>query len=236
MAEGAAQAAVDRAKSLDGTNEAIAEHAALLKLSAGDVSASRQILSSLDKGERFIAAMNARAIALVHRGRFDDGIKLYEDALNVIPLSWKEKRAAVMYNLGLGYSRYGDLEMAAKHLQGALKSSNKELVKKASHLLARVEQASAKGIKLQITDLPLEAQQQELDASSKKVFNRYSGPSAADLKVWVEKLEITRGDLNCFLLYPVNEMDLTKYKNVLLPPLNFAKRDALVREGTVARG
>jgi CheY-like chemotaxis protein len=232
----AAQAAVDRAKSLDGTNEAVAEHAALLKLSAGDVSASRQILSSLDKGERFIAAMNARAIALVHRGRFDEGIKLYEDALNAIPFSWKEKRAAVMYNLGLGYARYGDLDMASKHLHGALKSSNKELIKKASHLLTRVERAVAKGIKLHITDLPLEAQQQEIHMSSKRVSKQCLGPSSADLRVWVEKLEITRGDLNCFLLYPVNEMDLTKYKNVLLPPLNFAKRDALVREGTVARG
>jgi CheY-like chemotaxis protein len=232
----AAQSAVDRAKSLDGTNEAVAEHAALLKLSAGDVSASRHILSSLDKGERFIAAMNARAIALVHRGRFDDGIKLYEDALNVIPASWKEKRAAVMYNLGLAYSRYGDLEMAAKHLQGSLKSSSKELVKKASHLLTRVEQASTKGIKLQITDLPLEGQQQDIDASSQKGSKQYSGPSSADLKVWVEKLEITRGDLNCFLLYPVNEVDLTKYKNVLLPPLKFLKRDPLVREVTLTRG
>lgn len=231
----AAQTVVNQAKSLDGTNEAVAEHAALLTLSAGDVSASRQILSSLDKGERFIAAMNARAIALVHRGRFNEGIKLYEDALNAMPLSWKEKRAAVMYNLGLGYARYGDLEIASKHLQGALKSSNKELVKKASNLLARVQESGAKGVKLQIADLPLEVQQSEIDASSRKGSRRYSGPSVAELKVWVEKLEIVRGYLNCYLLYPVNETDLTRYNNVLLPPLNFSKRDTLVREAVISR-
>lgn len=238
----AAQLVVNHAKSLDGSNEVVAEQNALLRLAAGDVAASRQILSSLDKGERFITAMNARAIALVRRGRFEEGVKLYEDALKAVPLSWKEKRAAVMYNLGLGYARYGDLEMASKHLQAASKNANKDLAKKVDALLARVDQATKRGSKLEITDFGADDHSQgsrgASDRSNASLQNDLKFISSAkidDLKTWVGKLEITRGDLNCYLLFPVDELELSKHKNMLSPALKFAKRQAIVREAGPGR-
>jgi tetratricopeptide (TPR) repeat protein len=78
----------------------------------------------------FASFFNNRAVALIHAGKVDEAVSLYENALKFI----KRDRFPVMFNLGMAYLRLGQADKAAGIFQQVLDTCRTDFVAKKSVL------------------------------------------------------------------------------------------------------
>ncbi|MFW7379339.1 MAG: response regulator [Oligoflexus sp.] len=135
------EATLQRAKGLDSKSQLIGETECQIALLNEDVSKSRRLMEELSSVQNVISYMNNRAVSLTRSGRFDDGIKLYQRTIEALPPKLSDTKDLVLYNLGLAYAKYGELQSAKQHLVEIASRSESKVLRKAESLLKRVKVA-----------------------------------------------------------------------------------------------
>lgn len=181
---------MDEAKNIDPTHHDVKQTECRLALEKSDLLAAKQLLSTLDSLTGVIGIINNSAVALIRSGKFEDGIRLYNDALKCLPIDSADVRELLSYNLGLAYARYGELERALQTFRSLEVSSGSKLYQKYTSLKQRVQRAFEKGERLEFFE--------SLDSNSSESPSKALTLSFLDIS---KKLEIQRGQRFCYKLY-----------------------------------
>jgi tetratricopeptide (TPR) repeat protein len=93
----------DQAREMDAGNAGAAVGLGKIEFSTGNMEEAARLFKESGKGDEIASYYNGMAIALVNNSKCDDAIKLYNDALRVIPKSKKE--SLLLFNIGLAYKK-----------------------------------------------------------------------------------------------------------------------------------
>jgi|GEM_PF-2298681 len=99
----------------------------------GELDKANEYFNQVDGGvdsPQFASFFNNRAVALIHAGKVEEAIRLYEDALKFI----KRDRFLVMFNLGMAHLRLKNAAKAADLFQQVLDTCRTEFVARKSIL------------------------------------------------------------------------------------------------------
>lgn len=195
--------AVSQAKALDVSNSDVREMECKISIIDGKPEIARNLMGDLDSGKNIISFMNNRAVALVKSGRFDEGIVLYQKTMDSIPATWTDQQSSVLYNMGLAYARFGDLEKASGKLSGINKTnSSPSVFKRATSLLRRVKDSLAKKSALILAPIDDAASEVVIFSNAEKAQPSMGGVSTADpFENTAGSLELQRGEIGCHLIY-----------------------------------
>ena len=202
-----ASKALDAAATIDRSNPALGELKCKLDLEAGDLDAAVKGIDGLESVPRVAAYINNRAIALARSGRFEDGIALYQRAIQCLSGKWNDLGASVSYNLGLAYARYGEYDDALKTLQTICTDPAVPVFKKALSLMRKIK-ASLKDGTVLFSD-----QGAGTGLGEENFAHVVSGKSKTqdtrqNLEELMTKITASRGDLCCYLIFhSLEEMD-----------------------------
>ncbi len=135
------QEALEKARSMAPDSQTVQELEVKGALKQGDCQTAKGLMAQMKSLSGVVSFTNNRAVSLIRCARFDEGIKLYRDALSSTPVGQEQVHGVLCYNLGLAFARdkklqeaFDALEIASTELQGPLRSkigSLKVRVKKA---------------------------------------------------------------------------------------------------------
>lgn len=223
-----AKSAVDQAKNLDSTNLQVKNMECKADIVSGRADLAKNLMGDLESGKDIISYMNNRAVALAKSGRFDEAINLYQTTIESIPPTWKDQQAAVIYNKGLAYARYGELEKASQTLSAIQPDKfSSHIVKKAHSLLERIKKSIESNTALTILD----ADTVEATSAPNNVETSASSTTqnSAPSKRFSQQLEIQRGEIACHLVFYFPNKPESKYLEKM-PAFKF--RDTISTSGT----
>ena len=103
------------AKALDPTNEKVSKEEGKLAFKEGKFELAASLLANISDLENVARDFNNRAVGLIGSNRFEDGIKSYQAALDIIGYG-SEISHLMEYNLGIACRKSGDLKRAYKIL------------------------------------------------------------------------------------------------------------------------
>jgi CheY-like chemotaxis protein len=222
----AAAGAVAKAKALDGKSELVGQTECGLAILSGETAKAKSLMGQLASVGKILAYMNNRAVALSRCGRYDDGIKLYQQTVESLPGEWGDTHDIVAYNLGLAYTRYGDFPHACSQLEAVLKRPSAPLARKAQSLLSRIKNAEKQGAALTLYEAgPTDAEPERVDeqpADPKQEAASTGRPVTATL-------DIKRGDLCLYGIFNVASLDKTASQLLTKTP-HFVERSAIERQ------
>ncbi len=232
---GEAQNTIECAKAVDPTNPNVLEVDCACVLEQGNTSAARKLFSELESSTKILRFMNNRAVTMIRTGAFEEGIELYRTTLRALPPGWAEIAVLVNYNLALALARYGALVDALKELEGmAAAPPGNNIGRKITSLRSKVKSALENGTPL-ILGCSAETEEEEFDRDTPlpmppqadqswmpKTRARTILPAEFEMKDLLGCLEVSRGDLCCYLIFEHHDEvrnegrpDLSK-----LPPFN----------------
>lgn len=135
---------IQQARELDATFPSVAK--VENRIATGDVELEdmRDLLKKLGPLSPIVSFMNNRAIAYVRTFKFNEGLTLYRDVLELISNKDVDTLSIVSYNLALGYVRASRLPEALNVLK-VTKPNDKQLTRKVHSLHGRVQRAIEKG-------------------------------------------------------------------------------------------
>jgi tetratricopeptide (TPR) repeat protein len=141
--EDKAKALFIQAQSLDKSNADAALGVGKIEFSNGNIGVASELFRASGKGEELASYYNGMAIALVSKGKYDEAIKLYLDALSAIPSNSKE--SLLHFNIALAYRKSGRCGDAADSFARAVVSSP-SYVKALSGLICCAKEAEKGGL------------------------------------------------------------------------------------------
>ena len=182
---------IEKAKSID-DNERVREVEAKAALQQGHLETARKLLERLNSFKEVLAYTNNRAVTYIRNGDFDEGLKLYHQALKALPESKRELHALIRYNIGLAYARQNDLDAALAELKKGENCKNPTRRKKIKNLKSKIVQSIEKGSPLVLST---NAPPTEADEAEKlRMFSQLEKDTS-------RKRSISRADYCCFKLY-----------------------------------
>ncbi|MBX9838565.1 MAG: tetratricopeptide repeat protein, partial [Silvanigrellaceae bacterium] len=104
-----------------------------------------KILKNLNSLTGVIGLINNDAVARIRSGNFEDGIKLYKNALESLTEDLNEYKGLITYNLALAHARNKDLKNALETLNSIEIKSNTKIYKKFKIFKVKVKMASLSG-------------------------------------------------------------------------------------------
>ena len=115
---------LNEAKSIDDGRVDVVEMGCRLAIEKSDTKTATNLLKTLDSLTGIVGMINNDAVARIHAGKYEDGLKLYQQAIRSLPDGSAETRELITYNLALAYARYGDLEQSLKTMNSIETPSN----------------------------------------------------------------------------------------------------------------
>lgn len=233
----ASEKTVESATDIDPDAVAVQEATAKVATATGDVKKARKLLANLESMDNFISFMNNRAVTLTRMGQFEEGKKLYLQAIESLPEKRKRESAILHYNLGLACARAGDLDDAKAELDRSVTVGDVRLQTKAKSLLERITRALKEG-----TDLTLKTTDGEEKAgAAPKAAKPAETPAAkpmdeekeAKREATMAMVEAAPGTLCCFMVFKVAGKPDEKTAKMLGKPIRFARREAIKRDETL---
>ena len=154
---------LEAAKNYDTKSPAVKRSEVKLKVAQGDSESARNLMSELSNRKEMLAQMNNRAVAYIRSNDFQQGKKIYEQALLAIPEDDKSLKGKILYNLGLAHGKKGDLKAAKACLEEKDLQLDKDLVKKAKSLLKKVDNSikTNKPLSLNLSEAEIFTSQEE---------------------------------------------------------------------------
>lgn len=110
----------DNVIEIDKENQDAKDGQASVAIMKGDLSLATQLIAETDSGNDLARMFNNIAIGKVKKELFEEGIKIYNNA--IVLLIDKAKLSRLYYNLGLAYRKKGELEKSFSNLALSYKS------------------------------------------------------------------------------------------------------------------
>jgi tetratricopeptide (TPR) repeat protein len=107
-----AKETLNRVKSLDPENKAADEELGKIAFKEGNMALAEQLLAETENAEELGRFFNNLAIGLVNKDKYDEGIRTYEAAMNILRGKDNSKLHLLEYNLGVAYRKQGSYQKA----------------------------------------------------------------------------------------------------------------------------
>jgi len=232
-----AKAQIDAAAALDAQNPELGQARAQCALQVGDLKQAASVMEGLDSVSRVVAYINNRAVSLILSGRFEEGIGLYKRAIQALPASASEVKAAVTYNLALGEARHGEYEKAKEVLKSLKNGPQVGVFKKALALAKRLDLCIEKGLPL-FADQNSAAGELSIEGDGHQQYSGAAAPAVESAVQWQEilaKIEAKRGDFGCHLVFMSVENPDPKGAKLLEKMPHFVARSTIGRTEVLAK-
>lgn len=189
-----AHSALEQAKNLDSQQTPVRAMEAKSALREGNPDTAKGIMATLRSLEDIVSYTNNRAVSLIRTDSFDEGIRLYQDAIKSLPTEREKICSIVVYNLALAHIRAGNLDEAMKVLSSAKKPSDKKatMSKKIGNIRQRLKKSidSGEDFALKpVQDLGLDDETSKLEELSRQ---------SEEL---LKNLKVAPGDICCHKIY-----------------------------------
>jgi len=208
---------LDEAKSIAPAAKEVVEVEIKGALVNGEGEKAHDLMKSLQSLLSIVSFTNNRAISLIRTDRFDEGLKLYTEALQAVPENRNEVLAILHYNQGLALARANRLEEARQQMEAAAAKKSDKIKSKVSSLKGRIQKAIESNQKLELT------------VSKENSPESISTDPQKDYEELMMALKINPGDLCCHKIYFEYSVS-PELKEKLERPLRFKKRSTIQRE------
>jgi tetratricopeptide (TPR) repeat protein len=183
----------------------------------GEGEKAHNLMKSLQSLLSIVSFTNNRAISLIRTDRFEEGLQLYQEALQAVPENRNEVLAILHYNQGLALARANRLEEARQQMEEAAALKSEKIKSKVSSLKGRIQKAIEANQKL------------ELSVSKENTPEAISTDPQKDYEELMMALKINPGDLCCHKIY--FDYNVTpELREKMDKPLRFKKRSSIQRE------
>lgn len=208
---------LDEAKAIAPNAKEVVEVEIKGALVNGEGEKANSLMKSLQSLLSIVSFTNNRAISLIRTDRFDEGLKLYTEALQAVPENRNEVLAILHYNQGLALARANRLEEARQQMEAAAALKSEKIKSKVSSLKGRIQKAIDSNQKLELT------------VSKENSPESISTDPQKDYEELMMALKINPGDLCCHKIYFEYAVS-PDLKEKLDRPLRFKKRSSIQRE------
>ncbi len=208
---------LDEAKDIAPGSKEVVEVEVKGALVSGDGEKAHDLMKSLQSLLSIVSFTNNRAISLIRTDRFDEGLKLYTEAVQAVPANRGEVLAILHYNQGLALARANRLEEARAQMEAAAALKSDKIRSKVSSLKSRIQKAIESNQKLELT------------VSKENNPEAVSTDPQKDYEELMMALKINAGDLCCHKIYFEYSVS-PELKQRLEQPLRFKKRSSIQRE------
>jgi tetratricopeptide (TPR) repeat protein len=116
-----AEAVFKNAAAQDSENGDAKQGLGKVEFNRGNMAAAARFFKESGKGDELATYFNSLGIAMVNQGKFDDAIKLYQNAIGVLPE--KNKVHLLEFNIGLAYRKNEQLGLATNAFARAVLSN-----------------------------------------------------------------------------------------------------------------
>ncbi|WP_141733679.1 response regulator [Oligoflexus tunisiensis] len=208
---------LDAAKAIAPTASEVTEVEVKGALVNGEGDKAHNLMKSLQSLLSIVSFTNNRAISLIRTDRFEEGLQLYNEALQAVPENRNEVLAILHYNQGLALARANRLDEAKAQMEAAAALKSDKIRSKVTSLKGRIQKA-------------IDTQQKlELTVCRENTPEAVSTDPQKDYEELMMALKINPGDLCCHKIYfePVVSPEL---KDHIDRPLRFKKRSSIQRE------
>jgi tetratricopeptide (TPR) repeat protein len=103
------------------------------KMLEGDLSSALKMLKHISSEKELVSIFNGTAIIAIKTGHFEEGLKLYDQAIGLVAKTDKENHGKLLLNKGLGYKKASQEEKALECFLQAIEL-NPDLAKAKSNL------------------------------------------------------------------------------------------------------
>ena len=148
----AAEASLEKAKSLGSDEFIIDETEVKLGLINGQVERAKQYMEGFRHSSDLIAFINNRGVWLSTQGRLPDGIQLYETALKSLTEKLKEIEPVICYNIALAHVKSGNTNKALEFIRKNPAAASSELAAKIDSLKVRLTRAVQSGVQITLNN------------------------------------------------------------------------------------
>jgi tetratricopeptide (TPR) repeat protein len=184
----------------------------------GDSKKATDLMRSLQSLLNIVSFTNNRAISLTRCDRFEDGIKLYKEAVQAVPSDKKDVQAILYYNLGLAFSRNNQLQEALGAIEKAAEAKNQKIHFKVQSLKARLHKAIAGHEPLSLYVAP---------PPQTTATGGETDPQK-DMEELMMALTVSPGDIACHKLFVERQVG-QGLREQIERPLRFKKRSTIQR-------
>ena len=137
--------------------------------------------------------INNDAVARIHAGKYEDGLRLYQQAIKSLPEGESgETKELITYNLALAYARYGDLEQSLKTMESIKPNDSSKIAKKFQSFYKKVKHSIDTGTKLEFNEAKDKPTEEE-EMAEKTISDTFV--------TTVKKSGITAGSRCCYKIY-----------------------------------
>ncbi|KAB8033628.1 tetratricopeptide repeat protein [Fluviispira multicolorata] len=144
---------LQKVKTVDEKRQDVIEIECRLAIEKSETSSATKLFQMLDSLSGIVGMINNDAVSRIHSGKYEQGIKLYHQALKSLPEDSIEYCAIVNYNLGLAYARYGDLDQCLNTLIKINPPSTIKIHQKYLSLQEKVRTSINNGTKLEFQEM-----------------------------------------------------------------------------------
>lgn len=210
-----AQKSIEEAENLDKEAPRIKESKTKLALSTGDVKTAKALMEEISSLREVIGFMNNRAVSLSLCQRVDEGINLYKQAIESLPINRQELLILIQYNLALAYAREGKLQSSLDVLKAVLSTKEGKNHLKIKSLYQRVNQSVSKG--------------QPFSLKTNPVPPKSSNSSKEEEEDFFSYISLRPGEMCCHKIFVLpahpKEIDSAYNKNLAFNPRQMIKKE-----------
>lgn len=192
----AAIATLGNATQLDADNQDVINSNVNIGLSTGNTEMVQKSIDKFRPTENVLSFINNRAIAHSKSGKFEEGIKLYQNALTALPEDKGKTRSIVLYNLALAFARKNDLKSVVDTLENLSSPEDAGLKRKMASLLKRSKEAiQGGGSIVLVAEIPLDESEQSDGGNSSSSINKQNSIISLFNKLDPKKVSACLADL-----------------------------------------
>jgi tetratricopeptide (TPR) repeat protein len=210
------QETLEEARSIAPAAKEVAEVEIKGALVNGEGEKAHNLMKSLQSLLSIVSFTNNRAISLIRTDRFEEGLQLYNEALQAVPENRNEVLAILHYNQGLALARADRLEEARQQMDEAAALKSDKIKSKVASLKGRIQRAIESHQKL------------ALSVSKENAPEAISTDPQKDYEELMMALKINPGDLCCHKIYFEYNV-APELREKLEKPLRFKKRSSIQR-------
>ena len=191
--EAEAAALLDTAKNVDSTRTDVVEMETRMAIQNADIQKATKLLKTLDSLTGVVGMINNDAVAKIRGNNFEEGVKLYKQALECLPIESNETREFITYNLGLAYVRNNELEKALEILNSIKIELKTKIYPKFDSLRTRVKYALMHG-----TPLVLKEPVKQIKPKRNTAYSEQYGNAFENIE---QELEFKKGTRSCYKIF-----------------------------------
>lgn len=240
----AARDTLDGAKSIDATNQSVAEAEAKVAIATGDTESAKEIMTDMGQIASLVSYMNNKAVAYAKCGYTQEAVEIYERTIASVPEKDPQTKSIVTYNLCLCLIKMNDLEKACTKLLELAKTDSK-ITKKAASLGDRLKKTLESGSEFKLRTSENTVRKSENDETFNHSSDSQAMPSSPDkqntsspddevalaseqdYRDMLAAVELKKGDMCCFLIFLGPDIADPKSISLLAKTPRYQRRETI---------